>query len=60
MSHAQEMSPEVQKAHIGLYVNQYTADLGEDGYAAIRGLLDRAAAEGLVPKIDPAKLNASW
>lgn len=60
MSHAQEMSPEVQKAHIGLYVNQYTADLGEDGYAAIRGLLDRAAAEGLVPKIDPAKLNPSW
>lgn len=60
MSHAQEMSPEVQKAHIGLYVNQYTADLGEDGYAAIRGLLDRAAAEGLVPAIDPAKLNPNW
>lgn len=60
MSHAQEMSPEVQKAHIGLYVNQYTADLGEDGYEAIRGLLDRAAAEGLVPAIDPAKLNPNW
>ncbi|MNP77577.1 1,4-dihydroxy-6-naphtoate synthase [compost metagenome] len=60
MNHAQEMSPEVTQAHIGLYVNPYTADLGDDGYAAIRGLLDRAAAEGLVPKIDPAKLRASW
>lgn len=60
MSHAQEMSPEVTKAHIELYVNPYTADLGEDGYAAIRGLLDRAADEGLVPKIDPAKLKSIW
>ncbi|MGG6313854.1 1,4-dihydroxy-6-naphthoate synthase [Paenibacillus macerans] len=58
MSHAQEMSPEVTEAHINLYVNRYTADLGEDGYAAVSALLDRAAAEGLVPRIDPAKLKA--
>lgn len=60
ISHAQEMSPEVTQAHIGLYVNPYTADLGDDGYAAIRGLLDRAAAEGLVPEIDPAKLKIAF
>lgn len=57
MSHAQEMSPEVTQAHINLYVNRYTAELGEDGYAAVAALLDRAAAEGLVPKVAPAKLR---
>lgn len=50
-SHAQEMDDDVTSAHIGLYVNPFTADLGEDGYAAVRALLDRAAAEGLVPQI---------
>lgn len=59
MNHAQEMSPEVTQAHINLYVNRYTADLGDDGYAAVTALLDRAAAEGLVPKIDPGKLRLS-
>ncbi|ORT58960.1 1,4-dihydroxy-6-naphthoate synthase [Streptomyces sp. CB03238] len=49
--HAQEMDPAVADQHIGLYVNEFTADLGEDGYAAVRGLLTRAAAEGLVPPL---------
>lgn len=31
-------------------------NLGEDGYAAISALLTRAAAEGLVPVIDPELL----
>ncbi|MNN76629.1 1,4-dihydroxy-6-naphtoate synthase [compost metagenome] len=57
MSHAQEMSPEVTHAHINLYVNKYTENLGADGYGAISALLDRAAAEGLVPHIDPALLR---
>ncbi|EGL16472.1 MULTISPECIES: 1,4-dihydroxy-6-naphthoate synthase [unclassified Paenibacillus] len=52
LQHAQEMSPEVAKAHIDLYVNSFTADLGEDGYGAIEALLGRAAQEGLVPKFD--------
>lgn len=51
LEHAQEMDPAVADQHIGLYVNEFTADLGEDGYAAIRGLLTRAAAEGLVPPL---------
>jgi 1,4-dihydroxy-6-naphthoate synthase len=50
--HAQEMDPEVAKAHIALYVNEFTANLGEDGYAAVRALLGRAADEGLVPEIN--------
>lgn len=57
MCHAQELSPEVAQAHIDLYVNQFTADLGEDGYAAIAALLGRAAEEGLVPAFDMALLR---
>ncbi|MGW6268138.1 1,4-dihydroxy-6-naphthoate synthase [Streptomyces sp. NPDC055060] len=55
--HAQEMDPAVADQHIGLYVNEFTADLGENGYAAIRGLLTRAAAEGLVPPLAPDALS---
>lgn len=55
--HAQEMDPEVAKAHIALYVNEFTANLGEDGYAAVRALLGRAADEGLVPEINLDALN---
>ncbi|WP_073946079.1 1,4-dihydroxy-6-naphthoate synthase [Streptomyces kebangsaanensis] len=57
MEHAQEMDPAVADQHIGLYVNEFTADLGEDGYAAVRGLLTRAAAEGLVPPLGPDALD---
>ncbi|WP_019057240.1 1,4-dihydroxy-6-naphthoate synthase [Streptomyces prunicolor] len=57
MAHAQEMDPSVADQHIGLYVNEFTADLGDDGYAAIRGLLTRAAAEGLVPPLGPNSLE---
>jgi 1,4-dihydroxy-6-naphthoate synthase len=39
MAHAQEMDPEVAKAHIALYVNEFTVDLGPDGRAAIDRLL---------------------
>ncbi|MFF7789732.1 MqnA/MqnD/SBP family protein [Streptomyces sp. NPDC007991] len=56
MEHAQEMDPAVADQHIGLYVNEFTAGLGEDGYAAVRGLLTRAAAEGLVPPLGPNAL----
>jgi 1,4-dihydroxy-6-naphthoate synthase len=48
--HADEMSPAVQRQHIDLYVNHFTRDLGEEGYAAAAALLDRAHAGGLTPK----------
>ncbi|MDT9692254.1 1,4-dihydroxy-6-naphthoate synthase [Streptomyces sp. P9(2023)] len=57
LEHAQEMDPKVADQHIGLYVNEFTADLGEAGYAAVRGLLTRAAAEGLVPPLGPDALS---
>ncbi|MBC2874875.1 MULTISPECIES: 1,4-dihydroxy-6-naphthoate synthase [Streptomyces] len=57
MEHAQEMDPAVADQHIGLYVNEFTTGLGESGYAAVRGLLTRAAAEGLVPAVGPDALR---
>jgi 1,4-dihydroxy-6-naphthoate synthase len=38
--HAQEMSEEVMRKHIGLYVNKYSLNLGVDGKAAIEKLLE--------------------
>jgi 1,4-dihydroxy-6-naphthoate synthase len=57
LQHAQEMDPAVADQHIGLYVNEFTAGLGDDGYAAVRGLLTRAAAEGLLPPLAPHALD---
>ena len=51
LAHAQEMEPDVAARHIDLYVNGFTEDLGEEGYAAIRELLDRAAAAGLTSPV---------
>jgi 5,8-dihydroxy-2-naphthoate synthase len=48
-AHADEMSPEVQQQHIALYVNEFTRDLGDEGYAAATALLERAHAAGLTP-----------
>lgn len=57
LAHAQEMDPAVADQHIALYVNEFTENLGEDGYAAVRGLLDRAAEVGLVPQLPAGALD---
>jgi 1,4-dihydroxy-6-naphthoate synthase len=49
LEHAQEMEPDIVAHHIALYVNRFTEDLGEEGYAAARALLGKAADAGLVP-----------
>jgi 1,4-dihydroxy-6-naphthoate synthase len=43
--------------HIKLYVNDFTFELGEEGYGAVRELLARAAAADLVPPVSPAILE---
>jgi 1,4-dihydroxy-6-naphthoate synthase len=43
---AQELSDEVCAAHIALYVNAYSLDIGDEGLAAIDRLLGRPAAAG--------------
>lgn len=52
LEHAQEMSPQVADAHIGLYVNEFTRNLGRQGHEAIMVLLNRASREGLVPAVE--------
>lgn len=47
--HAAELDDEVIAAHIDLYVNDYSIEVGERGEAAVRELLSRAEARGLVP-----------
>jgi 1,4-dihydroxy-6-naphthoate synthase len=41
-ANAQELSDEVCDAHIELYVNEFTIDLGDEGLAAVEGLTKRA------------------
>ncbi|GAC1568464.1 MAG: 1,4-dihydroxy-6-naphthoate synthase [Vulcanimicrobiaceae bacterium] len=48
--HAFEMDDDVMRAHIDLYVNEYTVDVGESGEAAVEDLFARAARAGLVPR----------
>jgi 1,4-dihydroxy-6-naphthoate synthase len=41
-AHAQEMSEEVMKKHIALYVNDFSIDLGETGINAVQLLFNKA------------------
>ena len=52
--HAQEMSEEVCRMHIDLYVNEFSRDLGAEGRMAVERLLGGAAELGLVPKLQIA------
>ena len=51
--HAQEMSEEVMKKHIALYVNDFSIDLGVIGKNAIRLLFDKATENGLIEGVAP-------
>jgi len=50
-AHAQEMDPQVMRDHIGLYVNDFSRNLGEEGLDAVRQLLRRGAEAGLFPAV---------
>lgn len=47
--HAQEMDPAVLRAHIDLYVNDFTEDLGDEGRRAVAGLFAAAEERGILP-----------
>lgn len=49
-AHSQEMADEVVRQHIGLYVNDYSIDLGKDGFGAIEEFLARGRKAGVLPK----------
>jgi 1,4-dihydroxy-6-naphthoate synthase len=46
-AHSQEMEVDVIRNHIGLYVNDFSRELGEEGAAAVQELLRRGAEAGL-------------
>lgn len=47
--HAQEMDEEVMYAHIDLYVNDFSRDLGREGKVAVQYLFQKAVALELIP-----------
>jgi 1,4-dihydroxy-6-naphthoate synthase len=47
--HAQELDDQVIDAHIDLYVNDFSIDLGAEGVTAVETLLARAEERGLIP-----------
>ena len=47
--HAQEMRPDVCAAHIALYVNDFSTDLGDEGVQAIERLLQLAEQAKIIP-----------
>ncbi len=56
--HAQEMSEEVMKKHIGLYVNEFSIDLGVKGKEAVDILFKKALEQKLITKItEPISIN---
>lgn len=50
--HALEMSDDVMRAHIDLYVNSFSLDVGAEGERAVHELYRRAVAVGAAPESD--------
>lgn len=48
--HSQEMEEDVVKSHIGLYVNNYSIDLGKEGFQAVDLFLERGRESGALPE----------
>ena len=47
-ANAQEMSEDVMMKHIGLYVNEFTLQLGEEGTSAVSKLMETARENKLI------------
>ncbi|MDX2248844.1 MAG: 1,4-dihydroxy-6-naphthoate synthase [Bacteroidia bacterium] len=55
--YAQEMDDEVMKAHINLYVNEYSLKLGTKGIEAVREVLTAGESMGLFPELTHTKVD---
>jgi len=49
-NHSQELEDSVIEAHINLYVNDYSIDIGEDGINAVKKLFEMAGERGIIKK----------
>jgi 1,4-dihydroxy-6-naphthoate synthase len=57
---ARDMDPVLADKFVGMYVNKWTLDYGEEGRRAVRELLTRGAAAGMLPGNIPIEfLNSS-
>lgn len=56
--HAQEMSEDVMKKHIALYVNEFSVNLGSVGKNAIQLLLDKAIEQKIIDEL-PSRIFVS-
>ena len=52
--HATEMSEDVMRKHIALYVNAFSDDVGEEGVNAVNELFSRAHRAGIIPETTEA------
>jgi 1,4-dihydroxy-6-naphthoate synthase len=55
MQFAREMDPEMADKFVGMYVNKWTLGYGEKGKKAVRELIERGTAAGLLP--GPAEIE---
>lgn len=55
LQYARDMGVELADRFVGMYVNEWTLDYGDRGRAAVRELLKRGHAAGLVP--DPGEID---
>jgi 1,4-dihydroxy-6-naphthoate synthase len=49
---ARDMDRDTSDEFVGMYVNERTRDMGDEGVRAIRLLLSEGARIGLVPKVE--------
>ena len=54
--HSQEMSEEVMRQHIELYVNNFSIDLGRDGKNAIETLYKIASAKSQASSVESSSV----
>ncbi len=57
--HAQAMSDEVMRAHISLYVNEFSVSLGDKGRSAVEALFEMARAKKVVENFNP-RIFSNW
>ncbi len=55
--HARELDDNVIEQHINLYVNEFSLSLGDEGRNAIKFLLKKGAAHGLLPEVSTSLFN---
>lgn len=55
MQYAGEMDSETADTFVGMYVNDWTIDMGDAGRRSIQMFLDQGAAQGLIPLVGPVE-----